>query len=411
MSVFSKTAFAAAIAAMASTVAIADEGQHALKFAGALEFSPEGTLFVGDNYNGAIFSFDFSGQPSPEQVEQISVSDIDVKIADLLGTGLSAIEINDMAVHPVSHDVYISVSRIGNHVSKPVIMKVAQGNEIEIVDLSQVSSSMQPLAHYPDQDTTFKTRGLMGMPPTPRDVAKGDVKLNSLAIMVLHYHDGELFASGVAYDDFLSTLRRIPVPFDGAQSATSVEIYHISHDQYETRAPIRAMSVQTIDGKDQLVAAYTCSPVALIPLDSIKDGEHISANVIGNIGNGQPIDMIEYSVGDQELLFLSNNSRSPQVIPIAGLSDAKVVSDKDFERGPKMDLDSIMPFGPVGKTVMFEGSSLHIDKLSDRFFVSITRDARTGSLNLDSNLSMFPNRLHNLVAEYDFPQYYAETSN
>ena len=72
------------------------------------------------------------------------------------------------------------------------------------------------------------------------------------------------------------------------------------------------------------------------------------------------------------------------------------------------DMSPQMPIGPVGKTVMFDGMSLHIDKLSDSLFVSLTRDMFTGRLNMDSNPSFFPNRFHNLVAEYDFPQYWAE---
>lgn len=69
-----------------------------------------------------------------------------------------------------------------------------------------------------------------------------------------------------------------------------------------------------------------------------------------------------------------------------------------------------MPVGDTGKAVMFDGMSLHIASLSENFFVSLTRDMYTGSLNMDSNLSMFPNRLHNLVAEFDFPQYYTENA-
>ena len=53
--------------------------------------------------------------------------------------------------------------------------------------------------------------------------------------------------------------------------------------------------------------------------------------------------------------------------------------------------------------VMFVGSSLQIDVLNDKFFVSLTRDAYTGSLNLESLSTMFPVKLHYLHAEYDFP--------
>jgi hypothetical protein len=52
--------------------------------------------------------------------------------------------------------------------------------------------------------------------------------------------------------------------------------------------------------------------------------------------------------------------------------------------------------------------SLQIAPLGDSLFVSLTSDMYTGSLNMDSNFYGFPNRLHNLVAEFDFPQYWAD---
>jgi len=406
---FKCTALASIAAAMCLTgAALADDKKLDLKFAGALEFADTGTLFVGDNYGGAIYSFDLTGDSAPTQVAPVNIGDIDYKIADVLGVAKSAVAINDMAVHPVTAEIYISVTRIGNFESAPAIMKVSQDAKIELLNLASLEFQKQPLDNFPDQETTFRPRGLGKSPPLVRDIAKGDVTLSSLAIMDMEYHEGELFVSGVAFDNFLSTLRRIPYPFNGEQSAANVEMYHISHDQYETRAPIRAMSVQEIDGKKQLVAAYTCSPIVLIGLDEIVDGAKISARTLMDYGNGQPLDMVSYSVQGEEMLFLTNNSRSPHVFPLASLNDKKVYTKDDLPRGGRSDMSAIMPVGAVGKTVMFDGMSLHIDALSDSMFVSLTRDMYTGSLNMDSNWNGFPNRLHNLVAEFDFPQYYTD---
>jgi hypothetical protein len=58
----------------------------------------------------------------------------------------------------------------------------------------------------------------------------------------------------------------------------------------------------------------------------------------------------------------------------------------------------------VGKSVMFNGSSLFADKLDDKYLVSVTRDAPSGSLNLQATLT-FPLPVHNLDevwAEQDF---------
>ena len=376
-----------------------------IKFAGALEFGEDGTLFVGDNYSGAIYAFEMPSTAGPEQIMPSSIANIDAKIAELLGVGIGGIEINDMAAHPVSRDLYISVTRIGSSASQPALIQVTQDQQINLVDLASFNFQKQELLEFPEGETTFGVRGLGPMGPLARDVAKGEIPLRTLAIMDMEYYDGELFVAGVAHDNFLSSLRRIVYPFDSTQSITNVEMYHITHDQYESRAPIRAMSVQEIDGKPQLVAAYTCSPIVLVPLEDIQDGAKISANTIIDYGNGQPLDMIPLQMQDQTMLFVTNDSRSPQVIPVAGLQGAKVVDHNDFERGGKLDLHPVMPYGPIGKTIMFDGISLHMTLVGDSFLASITRDGYTGSLNLDTNPTFFPNRIHNMRAEFDFPQY------
>ena len=385
--------------------AFAKELSLDIKFAGALEFTEDGTLFVGDNYNGAVYAFKVPAEGSTTQISPSSIANIDTKIAELLGVGVGAIEINDMAVHPVSQDIYISITRIGNFASQPAIVKVSQDQQISLLDISSLAFQKQELTEFPDADATFRVRGAGPNPPLPRDIAKDVVTLRSLAIMDMEYYNGELFVAGVAHDNFLSSLRRISYPFDGTQSIANVEMYHIAHDQYESRAPIRAMSVQEIDGEPQLVAAYTCSPIVLVPLADIEDGAKVSAKTIIDYGNGQPLDMIPFQLRGQTMLFVTSNSRSPQVIPVNGLNGAKAVTHANFERGPKLDLHPLMPFGPVGKTVMFEGVPLHMALVGDNFFASITRDAYTGALNLDTNPTFFPNRIHNLIAEMDFPQF------
>ena len=66
------------------------------------------------------------------------------------------------------------------------------------------------------------------------------------------------------------------------------------------------------------------------------------------------------------------------------------MTKKDFERGPKLDVNPIMPYGPVGKPVMFSGASLRIDLLNDSQFISLNRDFETGSLDLISLNTMVP---------------------
>ena len=375
-----------------------------LEALGALEFSPEGVLFAGDNISGAIHAFDLSTEIRTKDKFEINLYNVDAQVAAVLGTSQGNVQINDLAVHPKSGEVYLSVTRGHGIGALPALLKVNAENQLIAVNLAAVKTTSQQLNKLPDGSRQFVVRGTMA-PPTPKEIAKSRRPMRMLSILDMEYHEGELFVAGISNEDFCSVLRRMPYPFNGKESISNIEMFHIAHDQYETRAPIRSMLVKNINGIDQLVAAYTCSPLVLIPLNELKDGAKVKARTLGDMGNGQPIDMVAFNMQGNEMLFVTNNSRMPQVIPLSGLSNAKVVTEKDFERGQKADLGPVLPYGPMGKAVMFVGSSLQIDLLNEGQFVSLTRDAPTGSLDLETVYTMFPNKLNNLTAEMDFPGY------
>ena len=371
---------------------------------GALEFSPEGVLFAGDNVSGAIHALDLKDESRTKEKFEINIYHVDAQVAAVLGTSQANVQINDMAVHPKSGEVYLSVTRGHGIDALPALLKVNAENQVQNVDLAAVKTTSQALNKLPDGSQQFVLRGTMA-PPTPKEVTKSKRPMRMLSIIDMEYHKGELFVAGISNEDFCSILRRLPYPFNGKESISNIEMFHIAHDQYETRAPIRSMLIKNIDGIDQLVAAYTCSPLVLIPLNELKDGAKVKARTLGDMGNGQPIDMVAFNMQGNEMLFVTNNSRMPQVIPLAGLNNAKAVGIEDFERGGKADLGPVLPYGPMGKPVMFVGSSLQIDLLNEGQFVSLTRDAQTGSLDLETVYTMFPNKLNNLTAEMDFPGY------
>ena len=371
---------------------------------GVLKFNDDGVLFAGDSVSGAIHAFDLTAEAQTADAFEINVYEIDVQIAAVLGTSQGNIQINDIAVHPVSGEVYLSVTRGHGTDALPALVKVDGANQLHNIDLLAVDFTSQALTSVPDMSHRIGLRGSMGSPPTEKEIAKSKRPLRTLAIVSMEYYDGELFVAGVSNEEFSSVLRRIPFPFDGTQSMSQIEMFHIVHDQYETRAPIRSMVVKEIDGIDQLVAAYTCSPLVLIPLSELKDKAKVKARTIGDMGNGQPIDMVPFNLNGEEMIFVSNNSRSPMVIPVAGLHNAKVVTEKDFERGGKLDLGPYIPYGPVGKAVMFTGASLRIDLLNEKQFVSLNRDIEMGSLDLETLSNFMPIKMHNIVGDFDIPR-------
>ncbi len=374
-----------------------------IKSLGVLAFSDEGVLFVGDNISGAVFAFDFTTESRTKDKFEVNVYDIDTQIAAVLGTNQRNVQINDLAVHPKSGELYLSVTRGHGADALPALVKVDAENQLHNVDLTSLEITAQTLQNLPDHNKRVALRGT-GSSPTIKEIAKSKRPLRMLSIVAMEYYRGELFVAGINNEEFCSVLRRMPYPFNGAESVSNIEMFHIVHDQYESRAPIRAMAVKNIDGKDQMIAAYTCSPLVLIPLNEIKDSTKVKARTIGDMGNGQPIDMVPFQANGQEMLFVTNNSRSPLVIPINGLQNAKVVTDKDFERGAKLDLNPLMPYGPIGKTIMFSGASLRIDLLNEGQFITLNRDAETGSLDLETVATMFPFKMHNIIGDRDIPK-------
>ena len=129
----------------------AQEPSLDIKFAGALTFSEDGILFVGDNHSGAIYAFEILAEKSVARATPSSIRNIDAKIAELLGVRAGALEINDMAVHPASNEVYISVTRIESFASQPAIVKVSIDQGISLLDMSSLSFQKQVLTEFPGE--------------------------------------------------------------------------------------------------------------------------------------------------------------------------------------------------------------------------------------------------------------------
>jgi hypothetical protein len=373
--------------------------------AGALSFSPDGVLFVGDNKLASIFSYPTEFGAAPHSVGPFLIEDIDVRAAlALIGTAARLVPAG-MVVHPVTREVYISFAVPKEGRLEAAVVRVGLDGTITPFDLAAKDATVHYLSDIPDESETFKSR--VGDWPVPSQEAyekKARTPLRSMAIVDMKFHGGELFVSGVSNLEFSSTLRRIPFPFDGSSADTQLQIYHVAHGIYETRAPIRAMQFAHIEGEDTLIAAYACSPVVLIPVSQLAAGAKVTGKTIGDMGNGQPISMVSYRFEDRDLLFITNAARGPMVMEVSGFSNAKGFTPENAPAPFMLDLSPHMPAGPVGKQVMFVGSSLRADLISDEYFVSLTREADSGGLTLETlPVGPLPIRLEKIWVEYDFP--------
>ena len=374
--------------------------------AGALAFAPDGTLFLGDIKAGAIWAYPPRTGDKVSNIEPFLFADIDQRMADVLGVAPRQLVYNGMAVHPLTREPHISLGIKAHGKVEPAVVQVSLAGAITPLDLATEGTTVHMLSNLPDPDKTFRSRAGEWPVPSPEYYEeKARTPVRAMAVVDIKFHNGELFVSGVSNQEFCSVLRRVPYPFTGTSSETHLEIFHVAHGNYETRAPVRTMQFATLDGEDTLIAAYACSPIVTIPVSQLTDGATVVGKTIGDMGNGQPISMVAYRDDGEDRLLITNATRGPVVLSVSDLDGAPAFTAENApHRGMLIDLSPHMPAGRAGKQVMFVGSSLRADLISDRFFVSLTREADTGSLTLETvPVGPLPIRLEKIWVEFDFP--------
>lgn len=285
-------------------------GNPGIESINAMAFGPEGILFIGDSRHASVFAVETNDQASRSAAENIDMKSIDLTIGKLLGVDAGEVNITDMAVHPVSKAVYLSV-QLGD--GSPVLLKTS-GETFENVPLKAVSYSKIALSNPIAADAKDR-RGR---------------EQRMWAISDLAFFEGKVMVSGLSNEEFSSTFRAIPFPFDEKQSYSSLEIYHAAHGQYETHSPIKTFMPYRLDGKPHLVASYTCTPLVIFPLDEMEPGKHTKGRTVAELGNrNTPLDIISYEKKGHEYLLMANSSRA-----LMKIDPSKVASYTDFLTEP-----------------------------------------------------------------------------
>jgi hypothetical protein len=276
-----------------STFAFSATGRVELKSAGALAFGPQGILFIGDSIGGAVFAVDTRDTVPAAAAAPIQIREFDREIAGMLGTAPDQILIGDIKVNPISKNIYVSVSRGRGLDAIPVILRIDSARRVTELSLDNVSYSTALL------------------PNPPVSNPRADYRNPRLeTITQLSYVDGEIIVAGLSNEEFSSNLRVIPFPFGAVDKGADIEIFHGSHGEYETQAPVRTFFPWTIAGKRYIVAAYTCTPLVLIPVSDLKAGAKVTGTTIAELGMGnRPLDMIPYRKDDHDFILLANSYR------------------------------------------------------------------------------------------------------
>jgi hypothetical protein len=282
-----------------------------------LAFGPDGILFVGDSIGARIYALDLDDHKPVEIVKPLEVGDVEGKIAAMLGADARDVMIHDMAVNPISKNAYLTVSRgrrgfvsqwqLPNDVaSASVLLRVTPAGAIEEVRLESVKHSTLDISNPVNEKAEV-------------DWKKSKQRVDAISDMV--YASGKLYVAGLSNEEFSSTMRVYPFPFQGAGSATSLEIYHGSHGKYETDSPVRAFLPFNIEGKPYLLASYLCTPLVLFPMEELRDKAHVKGTTIAELGSGNyPLDMVSFRSKGQDYVMVVNSTRGLLLFKAADLA-------------------------------------------------------------------------------------------
>ncbi len=86
-------------------------GTVALRSSGPIAFGPTGVLFVADNATATVHAIEVGDVGDASGAQPFDLEHVDEHVASYLGAAVGDVAINDLAVHPATHNVYLSVQR------------------------------------------------------------------------------------------------------------------------------------------------------------------------------------------------------------------------------------------------------------------------------------------------------------
>jgi hypothetical protein len=343
----------ATLSLAAEPTASLKKGTPDLKSAGALAFGPEGILFVGDTKGAALFAIDTGDRTPAAKKDAVQAKDVAGKIAAMIGTDSKQITINDLAVNPLSGNVYVSVSRGKGPDASPLLVRIHADGKVEDVSLENVAFAKAELPNAPGPDNRQRAE----------------------SITDLAYADGRVFVAGLSNEEFSSRLIAIPYPFSTEGfDAAAIEIYHGAHGRFETKSPIRTFVTYRIKNEPYMLAAYQCTPLVKLPVSELKAGAHIKGTTIAELGNrNRPLDMIVYQKDGKDYLLMTNNSRGVMKIPTASAGSAESITEPVRGGGLK---------GLGYETIADIKGAVQMDQLDDQHAVVLVQGNGDGMMDL-----------------------------
>ena len=313
-------------------------GAPAVQSLGQMAFGPGNVLFIGDNAGAQILAVEIDD--ATRGTGAINLEGLDAKVAQVLGVAAADVQINDLAVHPASKNVYLTVSRGAGASATPVLLRVTRNaaRPIEEVPLTNVKFSTATIANAPANDASARRN--------PRTSTITDIA----------YADGKVWVAGLSNEEFASTFRRFSFPFGKTMESTSLEIYHVSHRASETRSPVTSFAIQKIGGQQYVVAGYTCTPIVAFAVADLVPGKHVVGRTVAELGAGNtPTDLVPFTRDGKDVIMVVNNRRPLMRIDASDVATGKALTVPEVAGIARATLEQ-----PSGITQMAELDATHV---------------------------------------------------
>jgi hypothetical protein len=147
-----------------------------------------------------------------------------------------------------------------------------------------------------------------------------------------------------------------------------------------------------------MIAAFTCTPLVAIPLSDLKDGTHVAAKTIAELGWGsEPIDLVTFNAGGTDFALIVNSSRAADLLPLSAIADG--VAKPGLREPIKWPNE---PLAGV-KAIMAPLSAVtQLDNLNKDLLLALRRDDASGNMQLVTIPKGAYLRVSDFVNEYDF---------
>jgi hypothetical protein len=278
----------------------AEQGDPKIKTIEAIAFGPKGLLLIG---GGAQVASVETGDTTPSTWAKTEIANIDQLLAGKLGLQAKDIEIRKVAVNPASGKAYVALQSLKT-----------KGSVILTIDGSG------NIAEFPLDNVKYRSYNLAA----PKAAI---TKVTDIA-----WAGGKIVAATQASDKFgASRVFTInPAAKDGSSTQVSTKTFHVGHNKWETHAPLRVLMPYELNGKNNVVGSFTCTPLVTYNIEDAKNDDQVVGSSVVELGTGNtPRSMFAYERDGKKYILISVGRNNKQ--PAFGFPSAYWVARVDAD--------------------------------------------------------------------------------